>query len=147
MNPVKNISAWIAIDRADLTNGCVWVVPGTHKMKIERRMVTSAKDEKGLFGRRYRVEYVVDTRPAVPMICEPGQYFLFGEAILHGSTHNPTSGRRLGMSLRVTTPEVKVYEGQSVDGQGYSLDKWGCILMNGADSYGYNKIVEPDFIG
>jgi len=147
LSPAKNISAWIAIDRANLENGCVRVIPGTHKGRVERRFATVGENEKGLFGRRYKVEYVVDTRNAVPMVLEPGQYFLFSESTVHGSTHNPTDGRRMGVSLRVTTPEVKVYEGQSLDGQGYSLDKWGCLLMRGEDRFGHNKVIEPPFIG
>ena len=147
LNPVKNISAWIAIDRADVENGCVWCVPGTHKQNIPVRRGELGADEEGLFGRRYKLEYVVDTTTAVPMVLDPGQYFLFTESTLHGSPHNPSPRRRTGFSVRVTTPEVRVYDGQSTDGQGYKLDRWGCVLMSGEDRYGYNKIIEPRLIG
>jgi len=145
LNPPINISAWIAIDEATLANGCVRVVPGTHKTSLERRMVKTDENEEGLFGRRYKVEYVVDTGTSVALELKPGQYFLFNEKTLHGSTANPTKGRRMGLSLRVTTPDVKVYENQTVDGQGFSLDKFGCILISGEDKYGYNKVIQPKF--
>lgn len=146
LDPVKNISAWIAIDEADLENGCVWLVPGTHKSRIQRRMTNTKENERGLFGRKYKVEYVVDTSNAVAMPVAPGQYFLFSESSLHGSPPNPTKRRRMGLSLRVTTPDVKVYAGQTIDGQGYPLDKWGCVLMCGEDRFGYNRIVDPTFL-
>jgi len=146
LNPIKNISAWISIDTADTENGCVWVVPKTHKQKLEARMSKTSENEAGLFGRRYKVEYKVDTSTAVPMICQPGQYFLFSESALHGSTRNPTNRRRDALSLRITTPDVKVYEGQTVDGQGFPLEKWGCLLLSGKDRFGYNKIIDPQFV-
>jgi chlorinating enzyme len=145
LNPVKNISAWIAIEEATLANGCVRVVPGTHKGYIERRIKTAERGE-GLFGRRYGLEYVVDTSNAVAMVMRPGQFFLFSESALHGSTANPTRKRRLGLSVRVTTPDVKVYEGQTVDGTGYNLERYACVMMRGEDRYAYNKYVVPEFI-
>jgi chlorinating enzyme len=146
LSPAKNISAWIAIDRADMENGCVCVVPGTHKQKLAFRMDKTGSNETGLFGRQYKLEYIVDTSTAVPMVLEPGQYFLFNESALHGSTHNPSPRRRLGIAIRVTTPEVKIYEGQTLDGQGFNLDKWGCVVMSGEDRYGRNKLIEPPFV-
>ncbi len=146
LDPVKNISAWIAVDEANLENGCVWLVPGTHKRRIQRRMTKPDESERGLFGRQYKVEYVVDTSTAVAMPVVPGQYFLFSESSLHGSPPNPTKRRRMGISLRVTTPEVKVYAGQTIDGQGYALDKWGCVLMCGKDRFGYNRMANPIFL-
>lgn len=141
IDPVKNISAWVAIDEADLTNGCVRIVPGSHKAEIERRMARVGPEDKGLFGRRYKVEYVVDTSTAVPLVMKPGQFFIFNESSLHGSTGNPTKRRRLGFSTRVTTPEVKIYEGQDIDGQGFPLEKYRPVLIRGEDRYGYNNIV------
>ena len=146
LNPVKNISAWISIDEATLANGCVRVVPGTHKGSLERRM-SAAEGGEGLFGRKYRVEYVADTRKSVAMVTRPGQFFLFSESMLHGSTANPTKGRRLGLSVRVTTPDVKIYDGQVVDGQGLSLEHYGAILMSGEDRYGHNRYLDPETIG
>jgi non-heme Fe2+,alpha-ketoglutarate-dependent halogenase len=146
LKPVKNVSAWIAIDRAGLDNGCVWFVPGSHKNKIERRMTKAEGNEPGLMGRHYTIEYVIDTSIAVPMVVEPGQFFLFSESTLHGSPPNPSDKRRLGLALRATTPEVFVYENQDVDGQGFNLDKWACVMMSGEDRYGRNRIVEPQFI-
>jgi hypothetical protein len=33
-----------------------------------------------------------------------------------------------------------------LDGQGYSLEKFGCVLLRGEDKYGYNKLIEPELI-
>ena len=145
LRPVKNISAWIAIDRADRENGCVWLVPGTHKQKVACRMAQADPNELGLFGRQYRLEYIVDTSSAVPMVLEPGQFFLFSESTLHGSPPNPTARRRNGIALRATTPDVHVYEDQTKDGQNYPLKNWACVQLCGEDRFGHNKIIEPQF--
>lgn len=143
LNPVKNISAWIAIEKTTVANGCVRVIPGTHKMHLERR-IKQAERGQGLFGRRYGLEYVVDVSKAVAMELNPGQFFLFSESMLHGSTANPTKKRRLGLSVRVTTPDVRVYENQTIDGTGYDLQNFACVLMRGEDRYGYNRYLVPD---
>ncbi|MEM9388109.1 MAG: hypothetical protein AAGA68_23855 [Pseudomonadota bacterium] len=57
---------------------------------------------------------------------------------LHGSSHNPSPWRRLGLAARYTSTEVRVYEGQDVDGQGYALDRFGCVLVSGEDRYRHN---------
>ncbi|MEM9388110.1 MAG: phytanoyl-CoA dioxygenase family protein [Pseudomonadota bacterium] len=35
LDPAKTVSAWLAIDSAQVDNGCVWVVPGSHKGELE----------------------------------------------------------------------------------------------------------------
>ena len=145
LNPVKNISAWLAIEPATLANGCVRVVPGTHRVHLERRIKQAERGE-GLFGRRYGLEYAVDTSKAVAMVMRPGQFFLFSESMLHGSTGNPTKKRRLGLSIRVTTPDVRIYDGQDIDGTGYDLQHFTCVVMRGEDKYGYNRYAELDLI-
>ncbi len=145
LDPVKNISAWIAIDEPTLANGCVRLVPKTHGGAIERRMQQADPNEKGLFGRRYKVQYVVDTSTAVAMVMKPGQFFLFNESTLHGSTGNPTDKRRMGFSTRVTVPDVRIYHEQEMDGQGFSLEHYSPVLVRGEDNYGYNEYAEPSF--
>src|SRR5262245_2691620 len=128
LNPVKNISAWLAIEPATLANGCVRLVPGTHRGHLERRIKQTGRGA-GFIGRPYAIEYVVDTSTAVAMEMRPGEFFLFSEKTLHGSTANPTKERRLGFAVRVTTPDVHVYENQDVDGTGYDLANFACVLM------------------
>ena len=146
LDPVKNISAWIAIDPVDIDNGCVWMVPGTHKKKIEVRMAKAGPNELGLFGRQYKLEYVYDVSSAGPMVLEPGQFFLFTESTLQRLAAQSLPRRRNGIALRATTPDVKVYEGQTQDGQAFDLPKWACVMMSGEDRFGVNRVIDPEFI-
>jgi non-heme Fe2+,alpha-ketoglutarate-dependent halogenase len=142
LSEAKNVSVWIAIDEANETNGCVRVIPGSHRESLEVSADTSDVGD-GLFGRRYKVAYKGDPSKAVSLSLRPGQFFIFDGGTLHGSTRNPSLRRRLGLSVRYTTPDVKVYEDQTEDGQGYSLENHGCVLVRGEDRYGHNVMVDP----
>ena len=141
VDPVKTISAWIAIDDTRVENGCVWVIPGTHKGTLEYTR-KDANRGQGLFGRGFEVEYAVPPERAVPMVLRPGQFMIFDCQTLHGSSHNPSPRRRLGLACRYTSADVRVYPGQTVDGQGYALDNFGCILVCGEDRHGHNVMRE-----
>lgn len=142
VSPMKTISAWIAVDEASVDNGCVWVIPDTHKETLDyvRRDVDRGQ---GLFGRGFEIDYVVSPDRAIPMVLKPGQFMVFDCQTLHGSSHNPSPWRRLGLAIRYTSTDVKVYENQKVDGQGYPLDRFGCLVVRGEDRCGRNVIVQP----
>ncbi|MEO0421381.1 MAG: phytanoyl-CoA dioxygenase family protein [Pseudomonadota bacterium] len=141
LNPVKTVSAWLAIDSAQVDNGCVWVVPGSHKGELEYERREASKGQ-GLFHRGFEVQYAIPEEQAVPMVLEPGQFMVFDCQTLHGSSHNPSPWRRLGLAARYTSADVRVYEGQDVDGQGYALDRFGCVLVAGEDRYGHNVMAQ-----
>jgi hypothetical protein len=145
LNPVKNISAWIAIEEATLANGCVRLVPGTHRQHIDRRFKQADRGEgisRSKIRNRVCRRHEQGRRDGhAPRSVLPVQRE--HAARLHRESDRK---RRLGLSVRVTTPEVKVYEGQEIDGNGYNLENFGCILMRGEDRYGYNRYITPNFI-
>ena len=42
--PMRLYGVWIALEDADLENGCLWFAPGTHTAGINRRMLRTVKD-------------------------------------------------------------------------------------------------------
>lgn len=143
LSPVENISAWIAIDEATVANGCVRLLP-PHSRHLDRRL-SPLPTGPGSSSPQYQLEYIVDTRKAIPMELRPGQFFLFSESLLHGSTANPTRRRRLALSVRITTPNVRIYAGQTIDGQGLSLEHYGAVLVSGEDRFGHNRYIQLRF--
>jgi ectoine hydroxylase-related dioxygenase (phytanoyl-CoA dioxygenase family) len=103
LEPLINISAWIAIDRVTTENSCVRIIPGSHKTVCP--MVDAP--EGMAFPRMVDMDYV-DTAKAIDMELEPGEFFLFNEKLLHQSNVNRSTKRRMGMSVRVTLPIVKI---------------------------------------
>ena len=45
VRPLRTVTVWIAIDRADVDNGCMRVVPGTHRQGL---MAHESSDDEGL---------------------------------------------------------------------------------------------------
>ena len=106
--PDTLIGAWIALDRADEQNGCLWVVPGSHCEPIYpphgQRGIIHAD---GAFEDLHEVEHVshlddeVNTLsqvvrkypPAIPVVLEPGDVVFFEGHLLHRSYPNRTADR------------------------------------------------------
>jgi polysaccharide pyruvyl transferase WcaK-like protein len=130
MEPVLNISAWLAITPATVENGCVELIPGSHRQIIPSTLDTDA-DLSLRFGGVASDPAYVDPSRKVAMTLSPGQFFLFNERILHHSNPNRSHERRLGLAIRVTVPTVRVTE------------PFPGILVRGSDHVGINRLVEP----
>lgn len=146
IDPAVTVTAWIALDAATVENGCVELVAGSHK---DGRLETVKSDEgEGIFGRNYRLEREVSEGDVVAkMTLEPGQFVLFSNLTVHGSGPNESDMTRLGIGVRFTSADVRVYPGQEIDGQGMSLENFGCVLVRGEDRYGHNRMRTPPVEG
>jgi phytanoyl-CoA hydroxylase len=86
--PGTCVAAWMALDRVDKANGCLEVVPGSHRWPI---LCTEKADTK--------VSFTDVTVPlpepdaAVPIEMEPGDVLFFHGALVHGSAPNVTTDR------------------------------------------------------
>jgi non-haem Fe2+, alpha-ketoglutarate-dependent halogenase len=146
IDPPVTVTAWIALDEATIENGCVELVAGTHK---EGLIPTVAGETgEGIFGRKHKLDRAIGENDRIAkMVIKPGQFFLFTNLTIHGSGPNTTDASRLGMAVRFVPTSVRVYPGASVDGQGMNLDKFGCILVRGADSFAHNRMRTPPEAG
>lgn len=136
MEPILNISAWLAITPATKENGCVEVIPGSHKHIIPPVRDTNPSISIRFGGVASNLSYV-DESKKVSLTLEPGQFFLFNERVLHHSNPNLTQESRLGLAIRITVPITQVSE------------PFPCILLSGKDSMGFNRYAskptgEPD---
>jgi hypothetical protein len=97
-----------------LGDNCVLILPGTHGMTTEQIC-----REHGLGLREGREsnnqgspQFSGTPRPSGAvkhMPLEPGEFFIFNEALVHASSESPNpSNTRVAMGMRVTVPGVKV---------------------------------------
>jgi len=142
LSELFQVTTWIAVDKATLENGCLQVVPGSH------REIRTIRPGQGGFGHaRIQLEYDIDPEKVVNFECRPGQFVIFTERLVHGSQPNTSDKRRLGMAFRTILPNVKCYRDQKthaveyIPGQVFPLDKWGCVILRGEDKYGLNPSV------
>jgi ectoine hydroxylase-related dioxygenase (phytanoyl-CoA dioxygenase family) len=82
------MAAWIAIDSADEENGCMQVVPGSHRLDI----ICPEKADPSQF---YFSDYVAPPEglSAVPVLMSPGDVLFFGGRTIHGSDPNRSKAR------------------------------------------------------
>jgi ectoine hydroxylase-related dioxygenase (phytanoyl-CoA dioxygenase family) len=88
VEPGTCIAAWLALDHVDEENGCLEIVPGTHKMDL---FCPEESDSTQSFTREY-----VPPPPGlekVPVLMEPGDMLFFNGTLVHGSGPNRSKDR------------------------------------------------------
>lgn len=89
--PATCIAAWTAIDNADLDNGCLWVVPGSHRGDILCPDKSSAERWMN-YGDSHISHFPREQKP-VPVPVKRGETLFFGGNLIHGSGPNRTKDR------------------------------------------------------
>jgi ectoine hydroxylase-related dioxygenase (phytanoyl-CoA dioxygenase family) len=106
MEPTTTVSAWIALTETTRENGCLRVIAGSHRTRLEHHAMDGLGNgfASGVDG--------VDESQAADLEMRPGEVTLFSEATLHGSGPNRTARPRLGISLRYSPPSVRFLIGE-----------------------------------
>lgn len=143
IRPLATCSAWIALDPATPENGCLRVIPGSHKRK--RLMGHTQNDSKDLVLNQELNQDEYDEATAVDIVLEPGQFSLHDVYLAHGSEPNRSDQRRAGYVCRYqpTTShfdreygaELQARSGNQVDFVNRPL--W---LLRGEDKCGQNDL-------
>lgn len=94
-------SAWIALTASHRANGCMRVIPGSHKQGSLNH--ANVQDDANLLRRGERVEMVVDESQAVDVVLQPGEMSFHQSTIVHGSNPNTSDEPRLGFIVRFVT--------------------------------------------
>lgn len=142
IDPPVTITAWIALDDATIENGCVELIAGSHTEGKLETIKDAGTD--GIFGRNYRLARPIGGDDViVKMPIKAGQFFLFSNLTVHGSGPNNSEFTRLGIGARYTSTDVHVYPGVSIDGQGMSLENFGCLLVRGENRFDHNRMRVP----
>jgi non-heme Fe2+,alpha-ketoglutarate-dependent halogenase len=98
-------SAWIALTPSVRANGCVRVVPGSHKRGLLEHQII--RDDPNLMNRRgERVEMAVDEAEALDLVLQPGEMSLHHSNIVHGSNPNSSDEPRVGFIVRFVTNQT-----------------------------------------
>jgi hypothetical protein len=97
IRPLANVSAWIAIDPATRENGCLRVIPGSHRAGLRPHVLD---DRENLALDQTVAPEHLDEDRAVDLELEPGQLVLFDVFLMHGSNANTSGNRRAGLVYR-----------------------------------------------
>lgn len=100
-----SVSAWIALTPSHRANGCMRVVPGSHKRGLLDHQII--RDDPNLLNRRgERVEMAVEEAEAVDVRLRPGEMSLHHSNIVHGSNPNTSDEPRVGFIVRFVTNQT-----------------------------------------
>jgi ectoine hydroxylase-related dioxygenase (phytanoyl-CoA dioxygenase family) len=86
-------AAWVALSRATLQNGCLWVLPGSHKAPIQRHV----PDRRPAANKGYLEIVDADFSNRVAVTMEKGDVLFFHSFLMHMSTDNAADERRAAM--------------------------------------------------
>ena len=87
------VGAWLAVTEATLENGCLHVLPGSHREPVHEHV----PDRRPNANLGY-VEIVDhDMAAAEPVLMDPGDLLLFDSHLMHRSTDNESAGIRAAM--------------------------------------------------
>jgi len=107
MTPMEVVTVWLALDPSRRENGCMMVIPETHRIGQKGFSDYSDVDPaKNVFANEI-VENHRDDSQRVYIELEPNQCSLHDARIQHGSEPNASSLRRCGWTLRFTSAAVK----------------------------------------
>jgi hypothetical protein len=101
IEPHEFVTPWIALSPSNLESGCMSMIPGSHRKKIQKHEETFAKDNILTRGQSING---VDESLAVDLILRPGQMSLHHAEIIHGSQPNLSQQRRIGYALQAFMP-------------------------------------------
>jgi ectoine hydroxylase-related dioxygenase (phytanoyl-CoA dioxygenase family) len=101
-----SISAWIALTPSHPANGCMRMLPGSHKLGLLDH--ENLPDDPHLLNRRgERIKLDVDESLAVDVALRAGQLSLHQSTIVHGSNPNTSGEPRIGFIVRFVTSDMK----------------------------------------
>jgi len=107
MDPMEVCTVWLAIDPSTRVNGCMMVIPKTHREGQAGYSDYEAVDvNRSVFGKEIIEQHREDSR-RVYIELQPNQCSLHDARIQHGSEPNTSQIRRCGWTLRFCGTSVK----------------------------------------
>jgi len=140
IRPLANCTVWVALEPSTAGNGCLRVVPRSHRDRLLHAHLHEERSDLTLNQRLAAGSF--DEDEAVDIELEPGQMSLHDVYMIHGARANTSGQRRTGVALRYM-PATSVFERdlRPVDGKsGVAVDfaRRPLWLLKGVDRSGRN---------
>ena len=123
LKPPTIITAWIALNEVTRHNGCMRVIPGSHRSGTHNHVETHDKDN--LLSRGQAIADV-DESKAFDCVLKPGEVSLHHGHAFHSSEPNTSDDRRIGFAMMFIPAHVESVIGRR-----------SATLVSGADNYNY----------
>lgn len=144
-NELFQITAFFSLSKASTENGCMRLIPGTHKQIFSYKV----KPSQTLGERRFDLNFPIETSEVKTIEMEAGQFYLFSERLLHGSHPNcSTDQLRLSLNCRIVTPDTRIYSDRMLQhGHNFAFTKiknlnlarWRGVMIRGNNRSQVNR--------
>jgi hypothetical protein len=143
IRPLATCTVWVALEPSTAANGCLRVIPGSHR---EQRLHEHLHEDRADLTLNQRmVEGSFDEAQAVDIELEPGQMSLHDVYMIHGAKANTSGQRRTGVALRYM-PSSSLFDRslRPVDGKSgvpVNFAQRPLWLVKGVDRHGGNDFI------
>jgi ectoine hydroxylase-related dioxygenase (phytanoyl-CoA dioxygenase family) len=129
LEPMKVISLWLAVDDATPENGCMRVIPRSHRAEL--KPLIARTDVPNVLNSA--IAGAVDDRAAVDVILKLGDVSVHHPNIVHGSDANTSDKRRCGLTIRYIPTSTRIT----------AAGRWpSAFLLRGQAVPGMNEYLE-----
>jgi hypothetical protein len=104
--PVGHITCFVALDDSTLENGCLHLVPGSHRWNLLPKVTLTENAEMEAIRSVMTAEQVEQFKP-VPMQLKAGEVSFHHSLTLHGSYANNSERPRRSLVLNYMKPDTK----------------------------------------
>jgi hypothetical protein len=111
------VGVWLAVTAATVENGCLYVVPGSHREPVHEHVADRRPNAN--LGYYEIIDY--DLSGAVAVEMDVGDLLLFDSHCMHFSTDNRSSGRRAAMVYHYARAGTVDH---TVERRGYTVNNW-----------------------
>ena len=109
LDPMDVITLWLAVDESTVENGCMRVIPGTHRtFKAHLDSYQAVDQTKNVFHARIPPEMIEEDR-AVDLELAVGECSFHDAWTVHGSNPNNSDKRRCGFTMRYMPANVVLH--------------------------------------
>lgn len=105
LDPMEVITLWLAIDPATPENGCMRVVPGSHRLDLKG--VRESREVANVLQSQMPLDFV-DADRAVDCALPAGGVSVHHPNIVHGSEPNLSERRRCGLTIRYIPTTTRI---------------------------------------
>ena len=126
-NP-RLVTAWIALTESTPENGCMRVLPGTHRQRLPHE---SRPRPGNMLPTGLEIAVELDEADAVDFVLDPGQASFHHADLVHGSHSNRSAGKRIGFAVRYVSPAVRQERAHHA-----------VVLARGEDEYGHYELLD-----
>lgn len=101
LDPMELVSLWLAVDDSVRENGCMRVIPGTHKRELTKLEIHNIFTQ-GM------ADSLVDESRAVDIELRAGDVSIHHPNVIHGSNANTSTRRRCGIVIRYIPTTTRI---------------------------------------